>query len=225
LDEARAKAALAAARANLADLAERFTAAHPDVRAAQAEVERATNRLTAATAATMLGSPTIGAPGTVPPLAASALSHSIATSGPSAAALVVGAAPSRPRAGRPRAPAGDVVALETEWVMLTRETTKARQHQDQVDAALFKANSATDAEQGNHGVDVTTIDPAFLPQTAVPPGRTVVVAIFAGVSLLLAVVSAAFQALLNDRVYAERDVSLLAPVLVLIPRRTRVARP
>jgi uncharacterized protein involved in exopolysaccharide biosynthesis len=116
------------------------------------------------------------------------------------------------------------VALETEWVMLTRETTQARQHQDQVDAALFKAKSAADSEQGNHGVDVTTIDPAFLPQTAVPPGRTVVVAIFAGVSLLLAVAIAAFRALLNDRVYAERDVSPLAPVLVLVPRSTRVAR-
>jgi uncharacterized protein involved in exopolysaccharide biosynthesis len=224
VEEARAKAALAAARANLADLAGRFTAAHPDVRAAQAEVERATNRLTAATAAMMEGPPAIGGPGTAPPLAATALSHSAATFGPSPAALVVGAAASHPRTGRPRAPANDIVALETEWVMLTREATKTRQHQDQVDAALFKANSAADSEQGNQGVDVTTVDPAFLPQTAVPPGRTVVVAIFAGVSLLLAGASAAFQALLNDRIYAERDVSPWAPVLVVIPRRTRVAR-
>jgi uncharacterized protein involved in exopolysaccharide biosynthesis len=36
---AQARAALAAARANLADLASRFTPAHPDVRAAQAELD------------------------------------------------------------------------------------------------------------------------------------------------------------------------------------------
>jgi uncharacterized protein involved in exopolysaccharide biosynthesis len=115
------------------------------------------------------------------------------------------------------------VALETEWVKLTRETTEARQHQDQVEAALFKAKGAADSEKGD-GVEVTMIDPAFLPQTAVPPGRAMVVALFAAGSLLVAVLAAALRGLLNDRVYAERDVGSFAPVLVLVPRRTHGAR-
>jgi uncharacterized protein involved in exopolysaccharide biosynthesis len=116
------------------------------------------------------------------------------------------------------------VALETEWVKLTRETTEARQHQDQVEAALFKANSVADAEKGDHAVQVTVIDPAFLPQTAVPPGRLTIGALFAGVSLLLAIAAAALRALMDDRVYADRDVERLAPVLVLVPRRAHGAR-
>jgi uncharacterized protein involved in exopolysaccharide biosynthesis len=118
----------------------------------------------------------------------------------------------------------DVVALETEWVKLTRGATEARQHQDQVEAALFKAKSAVDSEKRDYGVHVTMIDPAFLPQSAVPPGRTMIVALFAGGALSLAIVAALLKALLSDRVYEERDIGQLAPVLALVPRRAHVSR-
>jgi uncharacterized protein involved in exopolysaccharide biosynthesis len=217
LEESRAQAALAAARTSFADLSARYTPAYPDVRAAQAEVDRATGRLAAAMAAT-------GNAGRLPARTASAPQQ---TPSPTAAR-------SRPTETRPGAtvatpqalagPEHDVVALETEWVKLTRETTEARQHQDQVEAALFKANSVADAEKGDHAVQVTVIDPAFLPQTAVPPGRLTIGALFAGVSLLLAIAAAALRALMDDRVYADRDVERLAPVLVLVPRRAHGAR-
>ena len=130
----------------------------------------------------------------------------------------------RPRpVGRPGAPEHDVVALETEWVKLTRGATEARQHQDQVEAALFKAKSAVDSENRNYGVHVTMIDPAFLPQSAVPPGRTMIVALFAGGALSLAIAAALLKALLSDRVYEERDIGQLAPVLALVPRRAHVS--
>jgi uncharacterized protein involved in exopolysaccharide biosynthesis len=123
-----------------------------------------------------------------------------------------------------RASEHEIVALETDWVKLTRGATEARQHQDQVEAALFKAKSAANSEKKDYGVQVTMIDPAFLPQTAVPPGRTVIVALFAGVSLLLAAAAAVLKALLNDRVYEGRDIAQFAPVLVEVSRRAHVSR-
>jgi uncharacterized protein involved in exopolysaccharide biosynthesis len=116
------------------------------------------------------------------------------------------------------------VALETEWVKVTRATTEAREHQDQVEAALFKAKSVTNSTSGGHRVEVTMIDPAFVPQSAVPPGRAMIVALFAAGSLFLAGLSAVLRALLSDRVYAERDIRPLAPILVEIPRRAYAAR-
>jgi capsular polysaccharide biosynthesis protein len=67
-------------------------------------------------------------------------------------------------------------------------------------------------------VRVIVIDPAFLPQTAVPPGRTMIVALFAAVSLLLAAMAALLKALLGDHVYETRDIERLAPVLAEVPR-------
>jgi uncharacterized protein involved in exopolysaccharide biosynthesis len=230
-EEARAKAALAAARVNLADLAARFTAAHPDVRAAQAEVERATNRLATATAAvvsnerplSMVGrgpqpSPSLPAPAPGPSPGAAMSNH--LTGSPLASAEVSPATVTASRGGSEP----DVVALETEWVKLTRGATEARQHQDQVEAALFKAKSSANSENGDHGVQVTMIDPAFSPQSAVPPGCAMIIALFAGVALLLAIVGAALRALLHDRVYEARDIRQFVPVLIEVPRRAHVSR-
>jgi uncharacterized protein involved in exopolysaccharide biosynthesis len=223
-EDAQARAALAVARANFADLAARFTAAHPDVRAAQAEVDRATNRLAAASAAFALAerswSPT-PAPvqPSVPLPAAAPKSDSHGAVGPVGTAVASASPPDVSRA-----PDRDVVALETEWVKLTRATTEAREHQDQVEAALFKAKSVTNSKSGGHRVQVTMIDPAFLPQSAVPPGRAMIIALFAAGSLFLAGLGAVLRALLSDRVYAERDIRPLVPVLVEIPRRAHAAR-
>jgi uncharacterized protein involved in exopolysaccharide biosynthesis len=115
-----------------------------------------------------------------------------------------------------------VVTLETEWVKLTRRATEARLHEDQVEAALFKARSAANSESGNHGAQVTIIDPAFLPQSAVPPGRTAIAALFAGATLFLAVLGAILRSRLDDRVYEERDIGSVAPVLVTVSRRAHV---
>jgi hypothetical protein len=227
-----AKAGLAAAQANLMDLTARFTAAHPDVRAAEAEVDRANRRVEAAIAtevsaearsspATSVGQPTPALPTARPePLPKVPVPNNpVRIESPAMRAFV---APERP--GGSGSSDHDVVALETEWVRLTRGATEARHQQDQVEAALFKARSAAHLETGDHGVQVTTIDPAFLPQSAVPPGRSTVIALFAGVSLLLSVAWALLKALLDDRIYEERDFSQVARVLVAVPRRSHAAR-
>jgi uncharacterized protein involved in exopolysaccharide biosynthesis len=114
----------------------------------------------------------------------------------------------------------DVVALETEWVKLTRNVTEARQHQDEVEAALFKANTAVSSESGGQGVQVTMIDPAFLPQRPLPPGRTMIAALFAVGSLFIGLLAAIVRALADDRVYDARDLGRSVPVLVEVPRLT-----
>ena len=65
---------------------------------------------------------------------------------------------------------------------------------------------------------MTVIDPAFLPQSALPPGRTMILALFASMSLLLGVMAAFLRALLDDCVYDRRDIGRFAEVLVEVPR-------
>jgi uncharacterized protein involved in exopolysaccharide biosynthesis len=219
-DVPRARAALAAAQTNLADLASHFTSAHPDVRAAQAEVERATSRLEAATAAWQEASQGAPRAASTPAPAASARqpAPAVGTPGPlDPGRAVASATPAGRRGGDSEQ---DVVALETQWVKLTRGATEARQHEDQVEAALFEAKGTSD--EGDQGARVIVIDPAFLPQTAVPPGRTMIVALFAAGTLLLAAMGALVKALLGDRVYETRDIERFAPVLVEVSRGAHV---
>jgi uncharacterized protein involved in exopolysaccharide biosynthesis len=203
----RANAAFAAARANLADLSERFTPAHPDVRAAQNEVERARTRLALASAqVTPEAPPPVAMPAPRPAQAPPPKWVPRASTGASAPA----------KAERP--PERDVVALETEWVKLTRSVTEARKRQDDVESALFKANTAVASENAGHGVQVTTIDPAYLPQSAVPPGRMLIVALFLAAALLMGVSLAAFKAWADDSVQSARDLGRFGKLLVEVPR-------
>jgi hypothetical protein len=113
----------------------------------------------------------------------------------------------------------DLVELETNWVRLTRGVTEARQHQEHVESALFKANLAASSETAGHGVAVSIIDPAYLPEKPVPPGRSLIVVLILGGSLVLGLLVAATGAALDDRILDCRDLAPLAPALVEVPRR------
>src|SRR5260221_2650337 len=78
-----------------------------------------------------------------------------------------------------------LVELETQWLTLTRAVTEARQRQDQVEEQLFKADIQANSEGAGHGVQVSIIDPAFLPERALPPGRSVIALLFLSASLVL----------------------------------------
>ncbi len=208
-DFARASAALAAARAHLAEQLEHFTPAHPDVRAAAAAVERAESRLTAAP------DPASGALAPALPDTASSPADSV----PAARTAAAPARAARPAATRAGAAAGrDVIALETEWLKLTRAVTEARQRYDQVESALFKADILASSESGGHGLQMTIIDPPFLPARPQPPGRTLIGALFGAASLLLGVGLALLRAVLDDRILNARDARGPAELLVEIPR-------
>jgi uncharacterized protein involved in exopolysaccharide biosynthesis len=204
---ARANAALAAARANLTQQLERYTPAHPDVRSASSAVERAEERL--ATLASAAPPPAAEpSPEAAPaPRAPARVAVAPAPAAAPAAAASASAAASR-----------DLVALETDWLKLTRAATEARQRQDQIGAALFKADIAANSESGGRGLQMTVIDPAYLPSRPEPPGRTLLAALFAGVALVIGVIVALVRAVLDDRIFEARDARGPAELLAAIPR-------
>jgi hypothetical protein len=191
-DFARANAALVAARAHLAEQLERYTPAHPDVRAAGSAVERAEARVAALP-------PVSRAPVPATPATPSAPAPSSETKPTVVPVPRTAARPSEAVASSSSSPTGDVVALETEWLKLTRGVTEARQRQDQVESALFKADILASSASGGHGLSMTIIDPAFLPARPEPPGRTLIAALF----------------------FEGRDASGPAELLVEVPRSSR----
>ncbi|HEX3596223.1 MAG TPA: hypothetical protein VHU80_14030, partial [Polyangiaceae bacterium] len=209
-EQMKAASALDAAQARLADLSSRFTPQYPDVKNAQAEVDRAKARVAAAAVAA----------------GASGVGHASASSGASGgnASAVLVPAVARASVRAALAPAGvpprsaedekNVVGLETEWVKLTRAVTEARQHQDQVESALFKAGIAANSEVGGHGVQVSIIDPAFLPERPVPPGRGTIMSLILAGAFLLGIIGALIGAALDDRIHDGRELATMAPVLV-----------
>lgn len=210
-EDTAAMTALASARATLAERMARYTPAHPDVRSAQAEVVRAEARLKELAASR----PAV-------PVAAVAPTSAGGAGAVFAPRRAVVAPPPMPAA--PGAPVNDgaksaeLVELETDWFRLTRAVTEARQRQAQIEAALFKADLWASSEGGGHGVQVQVIDPAFLPQRALPPGRTTIVAIFLGLAFALGTMIAMARAVLDDRIYGARDAESIASVIVEVPR-------
>jgi len=215
-EQEKAAAALDAAEARLADLSARFTPQYPDVRNAQADVDLAKARVAAAAvAAAAARVETKGMDGPQPSGEGSAVLV------PTPAARASLRAALAPAGIPPRNPVDEknVVALETEWVKLTRAVTEARQHQDQVESALFKAGIQASSEAGGHGVQVSVIDPAFLPERPVPPGRGVIVALIMAAALGLGVLGTLVGAALDDRVHDGRELDAFAPMLVAVPRQ------
>ncbi len=206
-DEARARAALAAARESLTEKLAHYTPAHPDVRAAEAEVQRATERLAAVTT----GAPK-APPGDAPPAATPTIAQRAPVAAPARVATMPIPAMQKAEASQ------NVVDLEIEWLKLTRAVTEARERQDQIEGQLFRADIQSSSETGGHGVQINVIDPAFLPQTPLPPGRTTLALIFLLASLAIGGVGALIFAIFDERVFIGRDVAALGDVLVEVPK-------
>jgi hypothetical protein len=123
--------------------------------------------------------------------------------------------PATTAAGNPQ----NLVELETEWLKLTRAVTEARQRQDQIESQLFRADIQASSETGGHGVQVNVIDPAFLPQTPLPPGRTTLALIFLAGSLVVGALGALIFAVFDERLFTRRDFESLQELLVEVPKR------
>lgn len=207
-ERGRAVAALAAANADLAQQQRQYGPAHPDVRRAQGEVERAEARLAALGSAPQ---PQV-APTRAPdePKLARASAPVLRPTAPAAAP-----APT-PATGNTE----DVVGLETAWVKLTREVTAARQRVDQVEAALFKAEVRASSEQAGRAVEISVIDPAFLPLRPLGPSLDTLIAMFMAGGLLLGLLGAAFGAALDDRIYDGSSIAPVTPILAQVPKMT-----
>jgi capsular polysaccharide biosynthesis protein len=216
-EEARARAAIAAANEDLAEKLARYTPAHPDVKAAEAAVQRANERL-AALAGAPAPKPAVAAEPAAEPGPVASAAPAPRSPAPIALAPRATAPAPVPAASAARGRNQGLVEMETQWLKLTRAVTEARQRQDQIEAQLFRADIQVSSESGGHGAQVNVIDPAFMPQRPLPPGRTTIAVLFLAGSLLIGMLVALLRAAFDERVLAASDVAGLGEVLAEIPR-------
>src|SRR5690606_29895472 len=206
----RAEAALTAARQNLIDKQARYTANHPDVRSAKANVARVEGQL-------------------------KSIEDAVAASLQAAQSASPDPVPQQRVVVRRRAPAPepktkaeraeqqqiekDLVALETEWSRLMRGVQESRTRHDQLEASFFKADIDASAEIGGSGIQMQIIDPAFWPVKPLPPGPLTILVAALLVSLMLGTAITAGRTVVDDRLYDARDAAVFAAVLTEVPRQ------
>ena len=76
----------------------------------------------------------------------------------------------------------------------------------------------------NSSSQMLVIDPAYLPQRPVPPGRKTIAAGFGALGLALGSLLALGLAALDDRIYDQRGASRVGYVLCAVPRPRRRRR-
>jgi uncharacterized protein involved in exopolysaccharide biosynthesis len=225
-------AELLGARRDLAEKLARYTDKHPDVVAARnrlREAEAAQAAATQAAAAAFAQS----APGeeAAPPANATdeaALKKELADLQAQLAArrasLASGAAGTKADAGEAatlaRAPGSGTVDSELEFRRLQREVSEARDQQEKLDDRLFRASIAASSVVNDRNIQVSVLDPAYLPVRPSSKPRSMLLLGLLGLCAALAVATAAVSASLDDRVYDRTDLERLDlfPVLAVIPR-------
>jgi hypothetical protein len=208
----RAQAALAAAQTDLAQKLGRYTEQHPDVAGARATLERAQRRAEAVNAA--IAAAAAGIPAEAPEMAV-----------PTPAPPRMAAAPPPPKAPKKEKLGPEqLIALETEWSVLTRNVSEARSRYDQLEASYFRADLAASSADGGHAVQVLVLDPAYLPVKTTPPGPITWIGIFVTLSLMIGTGLAIALAAIDDRVLSELDLNGIAPALALVPAARRSFR-
>ncbi|HVH45892.1 MAG TPA: hypothetical protein VM925_26240, partial [Labilithrix sp.] len=117
-------------------------------------------------------------------------------------------------------PLGGEVGLEVEFRRLQREVNEGRERQRQLDEKVFKASITASSVMSDRNIQVTVLDPAFLPTGPISRSRTSLLATLLAVCMLLAFGTALLSARLDDRIYDAVDLEQLdvLPVLGVIPR-------
>jgi uncharacterized protein involved in exopolysaccharide biosynthesis len=215
-------AELVAARKDLADKLAHFTPKHPDVVAAQARVRAAEAEQRKLAAA----SPD-------PPPSGAKLSDADRENLETRLAILRRQIAVR-RAGGPTAalapvPSGSTVALgtgptsvalEVEFRRLQREVEDLRERQRQLDDKQFKASITASSVLNDRNIQVSILDPAYLPAHPISKPRSTSLATFLAVGLILAILTALVSARLDDRIFQRADLEVLdmLPVVGVIPR-------
>jgi hypothetical protein len=221
----RALAEQAAAQKDLADKEARYTNEHPDVKSAlrrAAAADAAVRRADAAIAARPMAPPTAAAaPGDdVTAARVAALRRALA-----AVRSQIGAARSRTTA---RAAASaphetrSMVAIDTEWTRLMRETTEARERQNQIESKLFQAQLMATLASGGQGGRIAVADPPFRPNRPIAGSRFKIAMVGGSASVLLALLGILGLAAVDDRLYAPRDLErvMTNAIVIAIPKVT-----
>lgn len=226
---------LVAARRDLADKLARYTDKHPDVAAARARLRVAEAQQAAinqaAADAFAAQQARVAAVETDPPPPKNAsdeaalrkelenLQGMIANR----RAVLRGATAGDAGGGLATAPAvssDPEVALEVEFRRLTREVNEGRERQHQLDEKLFKASITASSVMNDRNIQVSVLDPAYLPHAPISRSRTTLLAGLLALCFALAIGTAIGSAVIDDRIYDRVDVERIdvLPVLGVIPR-------
>jgi uncharacterized protein involved in exopolysaccharide biosynthesis len=218
---------LVAARKDLADKQSRFTEKHPDViaaknrlRAAEEAQAQLHQQALDAHAAAIVNAARVAHDEPPPKNAAdeAALRQQLGDlQGQIAARRAVLAADAGAAAPPLGEAPGSAVALEVDFRRLEREVAEARERQRSIDERLFKALIT---ERAAPFVKVSVLDPAYLPMAPISKSRSLTLAGFLAVVLVLALAVALISTKLDDRIYDELDLERvdILPIVGVIPR-------
>jgi hypothetical protein len=224
-------AELVAARKDLEDKAGRFTDKHPDVVAARnrlrtAEAAQAAAQVAADQAAAAAAAATDDDQPAIPATDANrdALTKQLADLKVQIAARRAGGATvagsgKRVEAAAPTDNHGAAVDLEVEFRRLQREATEARDRQRQLDDKKFKASITASSVMNDRNIQVSVLDPAFLPTHPSSRPRSTSLGVGLLIGFILALGTALISARLDDRIHDRIDLEALdiMPILGVIP--------
>jgi hypothetical protein len=111
-------------------------------------------------------------------------------------------------------------ALELEFRRLQGDVNDTRDRQQQLEQRLFRASITASSVMDDRNIQVSVLDPAYLPVRPVSKPRSMLLAGLLALSLLLAIGTAFISANLDDRIYDRSDVERLdiLPVIAVIPK-------
>ena len=91
---------------------------------------------------------------------------------------------------------------------------------NKLDEKLFRATMNAGAVGDNRNIQVSVLDPAYLPVRPISKPRSTMLAVMLGIVLALAIASMVVSALIDDRIYGRVDLERLdvLPVIAVIPR-------
>jgi capsular polysaccharide biosynthesis protein len=220
-------AELIAARKDFEEKSAHFTEKHPDVTAARIRL-RAAEAAQAAAQAAADAKAAATAPDVPEPKAPEnetdrdALKKDLAELKALIAAKKKAAAKA---AGTAQAPTpavdatGGSVTLEVEFRRLQSELADARDRQRQLDDKQFKASISASSAMNDRNIQVSVLDPAFLPTHPISRPRRMLVMAGLLIALVLALLTALISARLDDRIHDKLDIEILdlMPILGVIP--------
>jgi uncharacterized protein involved in exopolysaccharide biosynthesis len=216
-------AELVTARRALAEKLELFTDRHPEVIAARARLKTAEDAQATTNAAALAAwqaqrGDDNGAPPT-PAEAATLRATLESLQGQIAARRMAAMVPADAPvdAGLPvTAPAP---AIELDFRRLQGEVADARDRQQTMQSRLFRASITESSVMDDRNIQVSILDPAYLPVRAISKPRSLLLLAALALSFGLALGVVFASAALDDRIYDRQDIEQLdVPVIAIIPK-------
>jgi uncharacterized protein involved in exopolysaccharide biosynthesis len=219
-------AELVAARRNLAEKLALYTDKHPDVIAARSRLTAAEDAQAAVNASALAAWRAQQAEDPGPPPANAAEEAALKKELASLQGQISARIWTLSRSAGASADAGAAMAatsspaLELEFRRLQGEVNDARDRQQQLQARLFRASITASSVMDDRNIQVSVLDPAYLPVRPVSKPRSMLLAGLLALCLVLAIGTAFVSASFDDRIYDRHDIERMdvLPVVAIIPK-------